>query len=233
MRTSGNWAVALGIVALCGSTEAALVDRGGGLIYDTELNVTWLQNWNQGGQTNWDDARDWAENLVWGGFSDWRLPTMLDTGALGCDRSNAGGTDCGYNVQTKSGSTVYSEFAHLWYETLGNIPFCGLGPCTGSQPGYGLTNAGPFVNMRPGVYWFGTEYAPDTSKAWYFNFSYGSQVQTDKAGLVGYAVAVRSGDVTASVPEPRTLSLALLALGATMVLRWQRPRWQFAAVRRH
>jgi hypothetical protein len=38
-----------------------------------------------------------------------------------------------------------------------------------------------------------------------------------------YAVAVRLGDVAAPVPEPQTLALVLLALGATVVARRRRP----------
>lgn len=33
-------------LAASSSANAALVDRGGGLIYDTILNVTWLQDAN-------------------------------------------------------------------------------------------------------------------------------------------------------------------------------------------
>ena len=45
MKFSPRWAVtALIVVALGASSvaNAALVDRGGGLIYDTDLNITWL-----------------------------------------------------------------------------------------------------------------------------------------------------------------------------------------------
>lgn len=37
-----------------------------------------------------------------------------------------------------------------------------------------------------------------------------------------HAVAVRPGDVAASVPEPQTLALILLALGATVAARRRR-----------
>lgn len=48
--------------------------------------------------------------------SNWRLPFVMDTGGRdpdalgddGCDHAFSG-TDCGYNVKTKSGSTVYSD----------------------------------------------------------------------------------------------------------------------------
>ena len=68
--------------------------------YDTDLNITWLRDWNASGHVTWDAAMAWASTLVVGSYGGWRLPTMVDTGAPGCDYSNDG-TDCGYNVQTK------------------------------------------------------------------------------------------------------------------------------------
>jgi hypothetical protein len=88
-------------------------DGAADAFYDTELNVTWLRNANANGLMAWDSAKTWANNLVVGGFGGWRLPFVVDTGMPGCDFSNFGGTDCGYNVQTKSGATVHSELAHL------------------------------------------------------------------------------------------------------------------------
>ena len=58
------------------SSNAALVDRGGGLIYDSDQDLTWTQDAGLSGfRSSWDDATAWAENLVLGGFDDWRLPT--------------------------------------------------------------------------------------------------------------------------------------------------------------
>jgi len=49
--------------------------------------------------------------------------------------------------------------------------------------------------------------------------------QNDDFGRVAsYAGAVRPGDVAAAVPEPQTLALVMLALGATMVFRKGRQR---------
>ena len=36
--------------------QAALIDRGGGMIYDDVQNITWLQNWNYAA-TELTDAR--------------------------------------------------------------------------------------------------------------------------------------------------------------------------------
>ena len=68
--------------------------------------------------------------------------------------------------------------AYLWYVELGNLSFCppGDATCAGaSQAGWGLTNTGPFQNMQSSSYWSGTEYAPNTSYAWYFGGGDGSQ----------------------------------------------------------
>lgn len=38
--------LALGLMGLAGGAQAALWDRGNGMIYDDVLNVTWLQDAN-------------------------------------------------------------------------------------------------------------------------------------------------------------------------------------------
>ena len=65
---------------------AELHDRGGGLIYDDVLNVTWLQDANYAhtsgydldGLMNRNDAFTWADNLEYGGYDNWRLPSLRD-----------------------------------------------------------------------------------------------------------------------------------------------------------
>lgn len=205
-------------------------------LYDTDLNVTWLRdananaaNGNKGFMT-WSAANNWANTLTVGAFSGWRLPTMFDPGP--CNYSNAGGTDCGYNVRTKSGSTVYSEMAYLWYVELGNNAFCppGLTSCKGPgvpQPGWGLSNTGDFQNMQAGAYWSGLEYAPDKDNAWVFSAGNGFQGLNFKSNPAALALAVRPGDVlqqpTVSVPEPQGLVLLLSALAGMAVVRRRRP----------
>ena len=66
---------AIVFVLMSATTNAALIDRGGGLIYDSEQNLTWTQNASMSGPLAWDAAMMWADNLVFGGFDDWRLPT--------------------------------------------------------------------------------------------------------------------------------------------------------------
>ena len=86
------------LFALCiaNTSNAALFDRGGGLIYDDLLDITWLQYANYSGQTmTWDDATDWVENLDYHGYDDWRLPASDTT---------CSGSDC-----------INSEMGHLFY----------------------------------------------------------------------------------------------------------------------
>ncbi len=150
---------------------------------------------------DWDTAKTWANNLNVNGITGWRLPTMVDTGAPGCDEAYTG-TDCGYNVQTGSAATtVYSEMASLFYDTLGNLGYSDTS-ANWPQPGWGLTNTGPFSNLQSDDYWSGLEYA---SYVWDFNFDLGSQDYTQKTYNL-YALAVHPGNVNV-VPVPATLWL--------------------------
>ena len=216
------------------AANAALYSRlGGQAYYDDALDITWLADANLADTSNfgvsgiafngamtWDTANDWIAALntaAYLGASDWRLPFMADTGAPGCDLGFTG-TDCGYNVQTKSGPTVYSEMAHLFDVTLGNSSLYDtsgtLIGCAGF-PNFCLGNAGPFSNLQANYYWTGTQYAPDTANAWYFNFGASSQYPEIKSSEL-YAWAVSPGDI-APVPVPGAVWLfggALALLGA-------------------
>ena len=203
--------------------------------YDTVLNVTWLADANYAqtsgydddGNLTWDDAKTWADDLEEGGYSEWRLPTMVDTGTKGCNFSYAGGTDCGHNVQTKDAVTgaVYSEMAYMYYVTLGNKGYCELGnaSCSAAQPGWGLSNTGPFSNVQSDdFYWFGVQ--SDTSFAWSFYPYSGYQSDSYMANELS-AWAVHSGDVgvaVTAVPEPQTYALALAGLAAAALLARKR-----------
>ena len=84
-----------------------------------------------------------------------------------------------------------------------------------------LTLVPQFTNVQSDFYWSGTELTPGIL-ARYFRPDTGRQFDDFQSNRF-FAVAVRPGDVAASVPEPQTLALALLALGATVVARRRRP----------
>jgi hypothetical protein len=179
----------------------------------------------------------WADNLVYAGCDDWRLPTLGPIGAaFDYDFSTNATTDVGYadSAGWVNGLGVpVSEMGHMYYVNLANLGFCppdgGDGdPSTcdnAPQPGWGLNNTSfidaltgdtvSFLHVQPGFYWSGLGYAPNPNFAWYFNFLRGGQGALDK-GLDGYAWAVRPGDVAAA-PLPGTavlMALGLLGLGA-------------------
>ena len=82
--------------------------------YDTELDISKLPIlWDR--IMNWHSANACAESLHVRGVKGWRLPAMIEDDALRFDFGYAE-----TNSRTKVGTTVFSEMAHLFYETLGN-----------------------------------------------------------------------------------------------------------------
>src|SRR5262245_31589516 len=101
-------------------SRADLIDRGGGLIYDTVLNVTWLQDANYanttgvapwGGSMPWLDAMNFVAGLEYYDsergvtWDDWRLPTTINAP-----------TSAGWDTTGQS-----SELAFMYYVNLGYL----------------------------------------------------------------------------------------------------------------
>jgi len=85
--------MAILLLTLKSPVQANLIDRGNGLIYDTDLNITWLQDAALSGTTmTWFDASAWADNLIFQGFDDWRLPISDSS----CTGNNCSGSEMGH-----------------------------------------------------------------------------------------------------------------------------------------
>jgi len=182
LNTIGSCLLTLSMFSMA---NAALWDRGGGMIYDDDLDITWLAD------ANYSVA--WATGLSVGGYTDWRLPTTTQPDS-GCSIQYSG-QGFGFNCTN-------SEMGHLFYNELSGTG--GSSILTSTDPDLAL-----FSNIQGsnyGNYWSGTEYSltPSTS-AWHFFFSDGFQGQLDN-GADGFVWAVRPGDVSL-VPIPATIWL--------------------------
>ena len=138
-------AAALSVATL--SAQAGLVARPGGMVYDTVQNITWLQNWNTNGRMDWTTANNWANNLVYGGFDDWRLPTANTTASSNCSANfNPGG---GFPQQYFGFNCTGSEMGHMFYNEFGAT--AGQSILAGSN----AANLALFTNVQSSVYWSG------------------------------------------------------------------------------
>jgi len=207
MKIQKTLLAVLSVVA-AGSAQAALIDRGGGLIYDTVLNVTWLQDANYAktslfdgdGKMNWTDANAWAANLSYVDtvrnvtYTDWRLPGVAPVNGSQINRttwSGKGETDWGYHISAPgtlyAGSTG-SEMAYMYYQNLLNpglhwasstVPNNFPNDCYVSSTDTCLDNVGPFLNLQTDLpYGSGTTYHPPQGVDQGWVFSMGSGAQT-------------------------------------------------------
>jgi hypothetical protein len=188
------------------NAQSELHDRGGGLIYDDVLDVTWLQDANYpktlglsaDGRLRWEDAKQWVatleyfdsvRNVTWTG---WRLPRAVPLNGVEYNDTFSvdGTTDNGYNIVSPN-----SELSYMYYVNLGNV---GYADAFGNWPlpNYGLVNKGPFVNLNPMVfpYWYGNEFPIFPGMAWVFVPLTGSQHEGVKDHEF-FVWPVRDGDV--------------------------------------
>jgi hypothetical protein len=213
--------LAILLCTISASAQAALYDRGNGMIYDSTQHITWLLDANYAVTSGWaaanvsgtpnssatyvqangrmgqEAAVAWAEQLNYGGYDDWRLPS---TGA-----------------DPKTSAPRNTEIGHLYYVDLGNLGW----PNVTLKTEFVDTSSGKpmaFVNIKSG-YWFSEEIGG--IGAWNFNTSSGGSLTYYNKASSYYAWAVRDGDVT-TVPAPA--AAWLFGSGLIALLRVARRR---------
>jgi len=232
-------AAAAAMLALAGQAQAALISRGAGMVYDSTSNVTWLADMNYAktsgyaaahlqaggynpytydvqvladGRMGLNAAKAFVASLVYGGFDDWRLPTLTPTG---------------------NPNVVGGELDNLFVNELGNKFNESVLDTTGDSAQQ-IANLALFVNVLEGAYWSGSigqriNGQPDPYSIYTYNtqYGYGGDAGTTDRGPL-YVLAVRSGDVGQqdtgnAVPEPGSLLLASLAGLALTATRRRKP----------
>ncbi len=201
MKHKKLWAAGLLLSLNAATASATLIDRGNGLLYDTVLNVTWLQDANYAktsgyaatgvdlatGTMTWAAANTWAAQLNVGGLSDWRLATNTPVNgtSFNTNFSFNGTTDVGYNITSPKSELAYMYNVNLGlkdYVSATNVSQAstfgvfGNGTFNGvNQNSFGQANVDPVNNLQAYAYWSGAEYSPGSGNAWLFATYYGSQ----------------------------------------------------------
>ncbi|MFL6596315.1 MAG: hypothetical protein ACJ8HQ_12800 [Chthoniobacterales bacterium] len=131
-----------------------LIDRGFGLIYDSERDITWLQDVNyaqtvrhsRDGQMTWPEAMAWVHSLDYRGVRGWRLPNARNPDGSGPVTGN---------------NAVGSELGHLYLDVFANHPGIvalknGKVPCifwTGTEANAEEAYAFDLFTLRQGSLW--------------------------------------------------------------------------------
>jgi hypothetical protein len=187
-------------------SQATLVSNGGGLVYDTVLDITWYNYTASGSSKTWNQMNDWATNLsitVDGvAITGWRLPITAET---------AGEAGFGY--------LAAGEMGDLYYNTLGNFPKDDNHPTNG-----GLRKRGLMTDLGTFVYWTGTGYSdpkyPLVSYHYTFTMTNGYQGYSSDPTKGISALAVHDGNVGgAVVPIPATILLLAPCIAGLAVVR--------------
>jgi len=186
------------------SANAALVDNGNGTVTDTDAGLMWMQDANHidttgyddalyghdtWGMLNWYDAMDWADNLVFAGYDDWRLPVTLQPD-LSCSEQDS------YWGSYGAGCTG-SEMGHLYY-----------------SEGISTLSPSPFYNFHEhaSIYWSSTVVAGTNNDAYDFDFKSGYTTPYD--GMPSHMNVWVVRDI-AVAPEP--ISSVLFITGGTFL----------------
>ena len=210
--------------------EAQYINRGNGMIYDPTRNLTWIADMNLALTTNytapgvrtdksmsWGAAVEFADNFVYGGFSDWRLPTLNLNDPSCSDRITRGSI-----VVTQGVGCSGGELSGLFTAGLGNKGPSSVLNQVGDTPDQ-LANFALFTNVQEGHYWSSTTTFLNPfgfTDVWQYSTFWGTVWADSKeysAISGGRVVLVRDGDVMA-VPEPSTSALIAAALAGLLAV---------------
>jgi hypothetical protein len=221
-------ALSLGLTA--NVAEAQYINRGNGMIYDPTRNLTWIADMNLPLTTNytapgvrpdksmsWGAAVQFADNLVYGGFSDWRLPTLNLNDPTCSDK-----LDYGNIIITQGHGCSGGELSGLFTTGLGNKGPSSVLNQVGDTPDQ-IANFALFTGVKEGHYWSSTSTTcphNGLTCVWQYSTFWGTVwADTKEYSAIsgGRVVLVRDGDVMA-VPEPSTSALIAAGLAGLLAV---------------
>ncbi len=214
-------------LVLTETSQAALIARTGGMVYDDVNNITWAADANlfktqaasntnlvsdiiagNGGgiysTTNYYDGYSYIYSLT---STDFNISTgkMTWFGAQAWANNLTLGGVKGWNLPTTTYmgglyNQAQSQMGDLFYNQLGGV--AGTSITMTHNANYNL-----FTNVHDAVYWSGSDYVPTPYLAWVFVTNVGSQNNYPYPRVNKfYALAVHAGDV-AAIPVPAAVWL--------------------------
>jgi hypothetical protein len=187
--------------------RADLIDLGSGLIYDTEQDLTWLQDVMYTRTAGLDadglflrsEVTAFVDAFSYAGSDDWRLP--ISSGGI-------------FNASDSEVSTVLRGLGWRW-ETSDPLM---------SFPDYQNGGSGPFVNFGPGITLVWLRPTASTAGQYWGPFGDTDYAEADLDAAIWF---VHDGKLdpsySASVPEPSTTLLIGIGVAA-LGLRRRRQR---------
>ncbi len=105
-------------------------DNGDGTVTDQATGLMWMQNdsGHEGagssgdGTMNWEDALDWAENLTYAGYSDWRMPNAKELQSIidysrSPSTTNSAAIDPIFNTSVMTDEGGSNNYPFYWTNT--------------------------------------------------------------------------------------------------------------------
>lgn len=97
------------------------IDNENGTISDNATGLMWMQN-DSKGTMNWEDALAYAENLEFGGYSDWRLPDVKELQSIvdytrSPGATNSAAIDPLFNSTQITNEAGQTDYGFYWSST--------------------------------------------------------------------------------------------------------------------
>lgn len=164
--------ISISVLIINQKAEANLIDRGNGLVYDSDLDITWISNAGLGGSRTYNGVNGavaYVDGLVYAGYSDWRLPTAHNA------------------INPNLNRAIHaSELAHLFYAHILSLP----PPANSNVLNNALLGSPYFYNIA--LFAYSTSYWDDTVGG-KFSFTTGQSSDNPNSDY-NYVWPVRNGD---------------------------------------